>query len=349
MNSFEKKLQRAIIEETKGRLEDYTPSLDIEVYRRGKRVGHLHMGVKVKYYDLASLTKIIFAASVMMHLVDERKVNVGDSIHQYLPWWPHKKTTVADVLSHSAGLTWWKPFYKMVKGKSPKAARETLRRHLAKEKLASKKKSVYSDLDILLIGFLMEAVTGQPLLEIWHDLKKKLKLRSIDFSVGNKPLHPRQQYAPTENCPWRKKVLRGEVHDDNTWSFGGVSSHAGLFGRIEDVSKWGLLLRKAYYSKSGSALASHKTARLFTKRAIPPKVGDWALGFTMPSKTGSTSGKYFSPLSVGHTGFTGTSLWFDPKRDLLVVILTNRVYPTRENQNFRVLRPKLHDLIFELI
>lgn len=358
MNALEKKLKSLIDKETGGNLAAYTPSLDIEVYSKGRKTAKLQMGKPAKYYDLASLTKIIFTVSELMKLVDERKINLGDGIYQYLPWWPHKHVTIADVLSHSAGLGWWAPFYKLIGHKrsggkiQPKLneaeARELVRKFLSKLKLSTDKKAVYSDLDFLLLGFLIEAVTGKSLLGAWQDLNKKLKLKSIHFAAGNKPKYPRGQYAPTEKCKWRKKVLRGEVHDDNTWAWGGVSSHAGLFGRIEDVSRWGLLLRKAYFSKSGSALASSKTARLFMKRAIPPKRGDWAMGFTLPSQKNSTSGKHFSKNSVGHTGFTGTSLWFDPERDLLVVICSNRVHPDRENINFRSLRPRIHDFIAAL-
>jgi serine-type D-Ala-D-Ala carboxypeptidase len=357
MNALEKKLKNLIDKETGGDLPSYTPSLDIEVYSKGRKAAKLHMGKPAKYYDLASLTKILFSVSEFIQLVDQRKINLGDGVYQYLPWWPYKHVTIADVLSHSAGLGWWAPFYKLIGHKKAAGkiqprlkeaqAREVVRKFLSKLKLNKDKKAVYSDLDFLLLGFLIEAVTNKSLLDAWLALNKKLKLKSLHFNFGNKPKYPRQQYAPTENCPWRKKVLQGEVHDDNTWSWGGVSSHAGLFGRIEDVSKWGLLLRKAYFSKNGSALGSHKTVRLFTKRAIPASRGDWALGLTLPSKKDSTSGKRFSKNSVGHTGFTGTSLWFDPERDLLVVICSNRVHPTRDNTKFRSLRPRIHDFIVQ--
>lgn len=357
MNKLEKTIKKKIEEITGGDIAAYTPSLDIEVYHRGRKAARLHFGEKVKYYDLASLTKILFTVSAFMRLVDERKINVGDGIYQYLSWWPYKKTTIAQVLSHSAGLSWWAPFYKMIGFKksgsqvvpklSATQARDLVRKFLAKQKLSKEKKAVYSDLDFILLGFVLESATGLTLSELWQQLNRRLKLRSLHFCEGNRPKFKRQDYAPTEKCPWRKKVLRGEVHDDNTWAWGGVSTHAGLFGKISDVSRWGLLLRKAYYSKGGSVLANHKTARLFAERALSPRVGDWALGFMMPSRKDSTAGRYFSKKSIGHTGFTGTSLWFDPEKDLLVVVCANRVHPTRDNVKFRTLRPLIHDIIVQ--
>jgi serine-type D-Ala-D-Ala carboxypeptidase len=350
MNTFEKKLKTEILAAVNYNLSAYTQSLEFNVYHKGEKKGELRLGKSYDYYDLASLTKPLFTVSTFMRYNDEKRVLPDDTIQKFLPWWPHKSTLIKEVLSHHAGLPWWAPFHEMLNRKdSTVKKREDVRLFFEKLKLEAKKKAVYSDLDFILLGFVMEAAEEQGLLEVWENTSKPFEIEGLHFCAENKPTYKRTQYAPTEKCPWRKKTLQGEVHDDNTWAMGGVSTHAGLFGRLEDVSSWGLLLREALVNKKGSALATHETAKLFCKRQVPVKIGDWAMGFMLPSKEGSSAGQHFSPTSVGHTGFTGTSLWFDPKQDLLVTILSNRVYPTRENNKFRTLRPLLHDLIVGLL
>jgi CubicO group peptidase (beta-lactamase class C family) len=208
-------------------------------------------------------------------------------------------------------------------------------------------KAVYSDLGYMLLGFVLEAWSHRNLLDVWKDMKAgTYPESSLGFHLNNRPAHPVEQYAPTEVCPWRHKRLQGEVHDDNTWSLGGVSTHAGLFGSIDDLAEYGLTLRAQLLGLAG-AKVHQATAQLFAHRAVAPEVGDWALGFMMPSPQRASCGRYFSPESIGHTGFTGTSLWYDPVRDLLVTILSNRVFGGRDNKAFLALRPQLHDWVVE--
>lgn len=336
----------------------FAPSIRLIAFSKGQKIAHLAIGKKYKYYDLASLTKIIFTVSTLMQLVDEKKIRLSDPIAKYLSWWPYKRMRIDEVLSHSAGLTWWAPFYKeWLKNKNFKKnnylSREQVKRILlanpVDETPKANRKAIYSDLDIILIGFLIEEIYGKNLHEVWLNSKVKRAIPHLHFNEQNKPRFNRNLYAPTEKCPWRKKVLRGEVHDDNTWSFGGVSTHAGLFGRIEDAAEFGLLLRQTYRQKNGSALGKQKTLRQFTKRKIPSQRGDWALSFMLPSKGTASCGKHFSPISFGHTGFTGTSIWYDPVQDLLVVILSNRVHPSRKHNTFVKLRPLMHDSVVEAL
>jgi CubicO group peptidase (beta-lactamase class C family) len=163
----------------------------------------------------------------------------------------------------------------------------------------------------------------------------------------NQPQFAKARYAPTEFDRIRGGIMQGEVHDENAWSLRGVAPHAGLFGTIDDLSEFGLAVRKALAGKR--SFVSEKTAHRFSRRSVPRSRGDWALGWMMPSRPQSSCGQYFSSRSIGHTGFTGTSLWYDPKRDLLVTILSNRVYPTRENREFVSLRPMLHNFVVESI
>jgi CubicO group peptidase (beta-lactamase class C family) len=153
-------------------------------------------------------------------------------------------------------------------------------------------------------------------------------------------------YAPTEECPVRRKLVQGEVHDLNAWALGGVSTHAGLFGSIDDVGWFSLHLRSHLLGIARYSIRQ-KTAQLFAKRALPEGHGDWAMGYMMPTPGAASCGTYFSLDSIGHTGFTGTSVWYDPKMDLSVCILSNRVLYGADNKAFGKLRPEIHNWIVE--
>ena len=340
--------------------EEATPGFCLQAYQGGRKVADLEVGQTYRYYDLASLTKIIFSASAYMMAVEDGLIGVTDRVSKWVDWFPagtpHR---LKDLFTHSAGLTWWYPFYKEVSRRAPGASpavawgvfEKILRRKILADfdpkTVLSKQKSLYSDLDLFLLGLALGQATGSGLYDIWSRLNDRMDLSSTDFHRGNKPLHARKLYAPTETDKWRGKTLQGEVHDENTWALGGVAPHAGLFGPIEDLSRFGLLVRKGMRGEKSRSYFSPSTVQTFTHRSIPRARGDWALGFMMPTKGGASCGPEFSLSSVGHTGFTGTSLWYDPKRDLLVTILSNRVHPTRENKNFVTLRPQLHTWIAE--
>lgn len=342
MNSKEKTLQKQLLTDV---IPDATEGVVLRVRSKGRLVADVRAGKTYKYYDLASLTKIIFTNTAMMLLDDLGRLDINEPIYKNLPWFKYRNIITRDLMSHSAGMTWWKPIYKQMDLEiSVSERRELLKRILNSEKPKKQKRAVYSDLDYFLLAFLMEKIFEKPLAEIWTLVQAKLKLSGLHFCVGNKPKFSRNLYAPTESCPWRHKTLRGEVHDDNTWALGGISSHAGLFGSIDEVDEWFLAMRASYLNKGP---VSRQSIQKFWKRAIPPSKGDWALGYMMPSKD-SSAGKYFSANSVGHTGFTGTSFWYDPKKDFAVTILSNRVHPTRENSSFVKLRPIIHNWCWEL-
>jgi serine-type D-Ala-D-Ala carboxypeptidase len=353
MNAFERKLNRRFAELESGEdrtalgpLKSITPGVVIDVHVKGKRAGTLRVGKTYPYYDLASLTKILFTSSVAIHYFSQNKKALDLSIARTLPWW-HRSTTPRALLSHTAGLEWWIPMYKKLKGPlDPDARWEQMKKQLAKVKPERRKQAVYSDIDLWMMGAYLEASTGRSLLEMWEANADRLDLKNMFFHPRNKPKYARSRYAPTEKCKWRGKTLQGEVHDENTWALGGVAPHSGLFGTIESVSDWGLKLRKAWREES-DLFGDTKMVKHFTARRVPREIGDWGLGFMKPSKGKASCGKYFSLNSFGHTGFTGTSLWYDPKADLLAVILSNRVHPTRENQKFVKLRPVIHNWIVE--
>ncbi len=150
--------------------------------------------------------------------------------------------------------------------------------------------------------------------------------------------------AATENCPWRERILWGEVHDPNAWSMGGVAGHAGLFGPADDVMKFALAWLDAWHGRG--ELLPRELVRQFTERQNLPPGSDWAIGWDTPTRGASSSGQHFSAHSIGHLGFTGTSLWIDLEREAIVVMLTNRVHQVAKRSRFG-LRPQVHDAIIE--
>jgi CubicO group peptidase (beta-lactamase class C family) len=207
-------------------------------------------------------------------------------------------------------------------------------------------RSVYSDLGFMLLGFLIADVGGRPLDEQWADWRRVALPRDAILAFGpvggparGRPGFPRP-VAPTELDPWRGRVLSGEVHDENAAALGGVAAHAGLFGTARAVGAFARLVLQTF--QSPTPLGSPDAMRLFARPSRPDD--SRALGWDTMRPT-SSCGALMSPTAIGHTGFTGTSLWIDPEQDVYVVLLTNRVHPTRENQALPQLRPRFHDAV----
>ena len=364
--SYETRLRAAIGDAWQGA----TPGLRLRVYSGGRRRADLAIGKTYPVYDWASLTKIVFSVTAAMLGVESKKLKLGAPVREWLGCFaeaPARDAKISQLLSHSAGLTWWEPFYERLDLRAPRADRwSQMAKLLAAAVIRSTPpdpiKAVYSDLDFFSLGFVNEAAFVRPLLEIWDDVRERLNFDSANFNVDNVPARERSAYAPTERGGFRATLdpklapkwgeggaLQGEVHDENTWALGGVAPHAGLFGGMDDLARYGLALRRAWRGDAVRGFAKPATVERFAKRAIPRSTGDWALGFMMPSRQGSSAGRRFSARSIGHSGFTGTSLWLDPARDLLVLILSNRVHPTRENKKFVELRGQLHNWCVECL
>ncbi len=341
-------LEKNLMMKIEENMRDVCPGVVVRAYQNGRVICDISVGNTYPYYDLASLTKIIFTTQVMMLAYENQAWNLETKIQDRLSWFPSDQVRVRDLLHHTSGMDWWKPFYQEMNRELPREERfHSLQPLLAAEKLSECLKCVYSDLNFLVLGFFLEKIYQKGLLEIWREVKELFyDGTTLDFNVDNIPLYKRSLYAPTEECPWRKKLIQGEAHDENTWALGGVSTHAGLFGSIDDVSWYALALRSQLLGIAKYRVRQ-KTAQLFAERAIAPEVGDFALGFMLPTKGKSSSGSYLSLNSVGHTGFTGTSMWYDPKQDLSIIVLSNRLLYGRDNNRFRELRPKIHDWLYE--
>lgn len=343
LNKLEKDLQQKI---QQSKDMDF-PSLQVQAYFKGKKRVDISRGPEKKYFDLASLTKILFTGLWFSEAIANRKLNFNSKVCGILPWFPHKTIQVGQLLSHSAGNAWWQPFYKEISlSLNPEQAWQQMEHFCRQAPLSKSKKAVYSDLDYYLLGSIMQKIEQKPLIEIWNEFSAKHYSKSnLHFNYKNKAQYSKDFYAPTEKCVWRKRVLKAEVHDENAWALGGVASHAGLFGNASDLSLLGKKLRSILQNTSQHS----KVLKKMVTRSMSSTLGDWGYGFMLPSRQNSSAGELFSKKSFGHTGFTGISFWLDPEKDLFVSIVSNRVHTTRENKGFIRLRPKIHNWIAESI
>jgi serine-type D-Ala-D-Ala carboxypeptidase len=308
--------------------------------------------LKNTIFDLASLTKPLATTLGIMALIQNGRVDPDrplgfGSYRQLTPL--GFGMTIRHLLAHSSGLPAYHPYYlRLVCEKGHKKA--ILQDWIKKEPLIYPpgSQTVYSDLGFILLECIFEGIKGEGL-DSWtsRNIYHPLGLTTMGF----RPIKPSgvsdpERYASTEDCPWRKKILQGEVHDENAFIVGGISGQAGLFGTATEVFQLIRALKKAYDHPQTSSHFDGRLVRLFWSRQPQPLTTTRTLGFDTPSKTESSAGRFFSRKSVGHLGFTGTSFWLDLERDLTVVLLTNRVHPTRTNEKIRSFRPVLHDLVY---
>jgi len=341
-------LERTLYKQVENSIRDVTPGVMIRAYQNGRVVCDISVGQTYAYYDLASLTKPIFATQAMMLAFEKGHWNMDSRVQDFLKWFPSEETRVQDLLTHCSGLEWWLPLYQKIDSQlSYEEKREQLRIILSGQKLNPTDRSIYSDIGFMVLGFVLERIYQKPLLDIWIEIREQFcPGTTLEFHPDNKTEHRQSLFAPTEECLWRRRLLQGEVHDENCWTLGGISTHAGLFGSLDDVGWYVLNLRSQLLGIAKYHIRQ-KTTQLFCRRARPPGCGDWALGYMMPTPGGASCGQYFSLNSIGHTGFTGTSFWYDPHMDLVIVILSNRLVYGRENKCFAKLRPDIHNWIVE--
>ena len=308
-------------------------------------------------YDLASLTKVMATTPAVMLLVAEGKLQLDQKVCDVLPTFAeHGKgeITVRHLLTHSAGLRPWRAYYLDLREREVRRGETLLGTEEARKMIVQRilrssavhepgEASVYGDLDFIVLGALVEHVSGERLdafcaRRIYEPLGIGCHFNPVPFKGE------RARYAATEQCPWREKVVWGEVHDGNAWAMGGVAGHAGLFGTAADVMRYGDEMLLAW--RGESALFPRELAREFFRRQAIAENSDWALGWDTPSRGSSTSGQHFSAQSIGHTGFTGTSLWIDLDRRACFAMLANRVHLVAKKSRFE-LRPQVHDMIWE--
>ncbi len=311
-------------------------------------------------YDLASLTKVLGTTTAAMILVDEGRLDLDAAVVDYLPWWaagdPAKESvTVRHLLLHRAGLPPFRRFYLEMEG------RDAYLNAIGRLELDYEPgtQTVYSDIGLMTVAFIIEGVTGQGLDEF---LRERVWDRLGMHDTGFRPAGAlRDRIAPTEvDSVFRNTHLHGVVHDENAYAIGGVAGHAGLFSTASDLAVLAQTLidggRAAGCEREDADLSSSRICvvgaarpvRLVSEEIVQAfttrfdSQASRALGWDTPSDQ-SSAGDYFTRYAFGHTGFTGTSIWIDPELDLFVVLLTNRVNPTRNNAKHIPLRRAIHD------
>ena len=286
-------------------------------------------------YDLASLTKVVGTTTAVMILFDEGKLQLDDRISRFIPEFSgggKENVTLRMLLEHRSGLPAGRDLWRIAH--TPEEARAAV--ISTPLSAAPGQYYEYSDLGADVLGFAVEAITGEPL-DVFLQRRVFTPLGMMDTHF-RPDASLRGRIAPTELTPPRGYPLRGEVHDENAYALGGVAGHAGLFSTVSDLSLFAQMLLNGG-SYNGLRIVADSTVQLFTRRAA----GTRALGWDTCAGS-SGCGKYFASTAYGHTGYTGTSLWIDPERDMFVILLTNRVHAPKARRPAKVISDVRADL-----
>ena len=307
-------------------------------------------------FDIASLTKAVGTALVAMRLHSDGQLDLGARVHRDLR---HLATpsflaaaTWADLLGHRSGLTPYEELFEAFDPKDlplPNQARAALARSISELPLATppRAQALYSDFGYMLLGWALEKRTGLPLPALFETHLSALGAAGR-FRVAHTSEPPLLDSAATERCPWRARMIHGHVHDEHAYLLGGCAGHAGLFASARSVGLVAQALLDTCHDRRRDACAP-ETVRRFWDPARVGTGGTWRLGFDGASGSESQAGRLASRTTVGHLGFTGTSLWIYPRRQVVCVLLTNRVHPSRENEGIKDLRRRFHTAALEAL
>ncbi|MBI4405630.1 MAG: beta-lactamase family protein [Deltaproteobacteria bacterium] len=309
----------------------------------GGRTSYWPNGVSVSadtLFDVGSLTKVVLTASAIATEVDRGEIELGAKLHQHVRGLAGSELgnlLIGHLLNHCSGLDSWLPLYN-------EAFRDLLpwfRSHVrCLEPPGTKLR--YSDLGFLLLGFVLTEKHGSLVTFLEERIRSPLAMHSTCFGPLKNPLAA----AATEYCLLRKRVIQGEVFDENCWALGHVAAHAGLFSTAHDLAHF---CREWLLARDGkSKWLSAKTAKLFSERARIVEGSTWAYGWDTKSAAFSSAGDLFGPRGFGMLGYPGCSLWIDPDEKAFVVFLTNRIHPSRVDERIKKLRPQLHDEIVKV-
>ncbi len=296
-------------------------------------------------FDLASVTKVVATTTISMILYDQGRLDLNWRVADIVPAFQGNdkdKVTIRQILTHTSGLPGWIRFYLELNGK------ERIVREICNTELVNEPGTVYvySDLGMILMQNVIETITKKPLDQLVRDyITTPLGMKRTFFNPDS---GLREEIVPTEISEWHKKLVHGFVHDENTYVMGGVSGHAGLFSTVQDLSIFcQMYLNKGLYD--GKRILKSETINLFTSRQNMIEGSTRALGWDTRSEEHSMAGEFMSMSAFGHSGFTGTSIWIDPENQVFVVLLSNRVYPTRENRKISRVRPKVHNYVMKAV
>lgn len=306
-------------------------------------------------FDLASLTKPLTMGLHMLRLASTAELDLRAPIGEYLTVKSERlsRVPVWRLLVHESGLEAHREYFAPYMERSLNdfdfaTTRREIECRLSREQpfVAPQIIELYSDLGFMVLRAISEAI-GHDLREGWSALPghgpDALHFRALPAANGD------PKYVATENCLWRRRLLQGQVHDDNAWAMGGVCGHAGLFGTLSSVYSAAREWAKCRAGEPNDLGISHSVVTDAFIDGHLRRQGNRFLAWDRRTPGKSTSGQYFSAASYGHLGFTGTSIWNDPVEDITVVLLTNRVCPTRDNTGIRQFRPMVHDLVRTLL
>jgi len=298
-------------------------------------------------FDLASLTKPLATTLAVIKLIAASRLSLQDALGRLLPELkasPMAHITVEHLLAHQSGLPDYRPFYQFLQHMPLDERKDALNRCLCETSLIYPigEETVYSDLGFMMLRWVVERTTNRRLDHfVQEEIYKPLGLKNLFFVDSKMPVKTKA-FAATETCAWRNVLVEGVVHDENAFVVGGMDGHAGLFGTAEHVHELLCEIQLLYYGTVSRKVLKKEIIQEFLN--FGKKTGR-ALGFDRPSKEHSSSGRHFSKNSVGHLGFTGVSFWIDLDRSIIIILLTNRIHPTRKNEKIKAFRPVLHDEI----
>lgn len=335
-------------------------------------------------FDIASLTQPVVTTALIMMMIDSGKLKLSDKVTRYVPGFGvfgKSEITIRNLLDHSSGLIHWHPFYEEIVALSASSRMGILASSTAKDYVYQQisrmglrnrpsSRQIFSDLGFILLGQIIERLVGAPLNKVAYKLLfQPLGMTSSSFI--DLPLLKRgaleavpDMVAPTESCSWRKRILTAEVHDDNAWAMGGISGHAGCFSTAQDLHCFASSLLAAYHGQE--SFASQRTVREFfypwvhsgiefaqyedsIRQNFSQDSHRWRFGWEGPNAENGMSEAGFSPFAIGHSGFTGCSLWLEPEAGIDIVFMTNRVHPSRNNKKILEYRPALHAAVCEAL
>ena len=354
LDDQEHRFQRAFAILQQGTEEKVFPGAAVAITLNGQLValnafGHYTYDNKARsvqvdsIFDVASLTKVVATTSMAMLLHERGMLDLDSYLIGTLPEFAvaddrREEVTFRMLLAHSSGLPAWVPLYKKAKN------RPSLLEAAESVPFACDPgtKVAYSDVGFILLGEALQEIAASPLETFCQlDVFNRLEMHSTFFNPSKKV---KGQILPTSNGQEiRNRVIQGEVNDENAFVMGGVAGHAGLFSTAGDLANFAHCLLRG-----GTPVFKPETIALFTRREESPAGTSRGLGWDTPTKP-SQSGQYFYPGSFGHLGYTGTSLWIDPERELSVTLLTNRTWPDSKNQGIKELRPRFHDAVIEAV
>lgn len=318
-------------------------------------------------FDIAALTNIVATTTLIMKLVEIGKLKLEDKVARYIQGFGvHGKSGVSieHLLNHTSGLVHWVPYFEELLKANTGSRMGILTSRGAKEYIVASisrshlkfepgSRQVYSELGFILLGHIVETLTGLSLDKAAQRyVFQPLGLKStsyVDLSmIKRRGIHPvTDLIAPTEECPWRKRVLCGEVHDDNAWAMGGIAGHSGLFSSARDLHLFAKAMIESYRGES-TFLRRETVARFWSR---PPQIDGprWCAGWEIPSRDNDLIDTKLAPHGVGHGGFTGCSLWIEPTVGIDIILLTNRIHPSRSNKKIFSFRTELHNAVLDAL